>query len=78
MARPSLGFPNLLCPHCLVFERPVGKALIMGPVLYGADFEQRPRDAGFEVDANDHVRHLSADEVARYGLDPDEILYACT
>jgi SAM-dependent methyltransferase len=88
--------------------RPGGSALIMGPVeydrpatfedptitspaaravafgqsdhvrLYGADFDQRLRDAGFMVDANRYGGQLSADEVARYGLARDEILYVCT
>jgi SAM-dependent methyltransferase len=88
--------------------RPGGTALIMGPVeyerpttyedpsivspraraaafgqsdhvrLYGADFEQRLRDAGFDVDANRYASHLAPEKVERAGLDRDEILYVCT
>jgi SAM-dependent methyltransferase len=88
--------------------RPGGSALIMGPVdydrpqtyedptivnprarvaafgqsdhvrLYGADFDQRLRAAGFEVDANRYAEQLPSDEVVRHGLDRHEIIYVCT
>jgi SAM-dependent methyltransferase len=46
--------------------------------LYGADFEQRLRDAGFDVDASRYATHLAPEKVERCGLDRDEILYVCT
>jgi SAM-dependent methyltransferase len=88
--------------------RPGGRALIMGPVeyersttyedpsivsptaraaafgqsdhvrVYGADFEQRLRDAGFDVDASRYATQLPSETVERCGLDRDEILYVCT
>ena len=86
---------------------PGGSALIMGPVeydrprtyedsaivspraraaafgqsdhvrVYGADFEQRLRDAGFDVEALRYGQHLSAHEIGHFGLDRDEIIYVC-
>jgi SAM-dependent methyltransferase len=88
--------------------RPGGSALIMGPVeydrprtyedraivgpraramafgqsdhvrVYGADFEQRLERAGFGVDPLRYGQRLSEDEVKRFGLDPDEIIYVCS
>lgn len=87
--------------------RPGGSALIMGPVeydrpetyedptitspaarmaafgqsdhvrLYGADFDERLRGAGFEVDPNRYAQKLPSDQAVHYGLDRDEILYVC-
>lgn len=87
--------------------RPGGSALIMGPVeydrpttyedpsivtpraraiafnqsdhvrIYGADFEDRLAAAGFAVDALAYARQLSADDITRFGLDRDELIYVC-
>jgi SAM-dependent methyltransferase len=88
--------------------RPGGTALIMGPVeydrsetyedpsivspraravafnqsdhvrIYGADFDDRLRAAGFALDANRYAQSLSDQEINRYGLDREEIIYVCT
>ena len=46
--------------------------------VYGADFDQRLRAAGFEVVANRYAEQLSSDAVVRHGLDRNEIIYVCT
>jgi SAM-dependent methyltransferase len=45
--------------------------------LYGADFDDRLRAAGFQVDASRYASR-AGERVARYGLHHDEMLYACT
>ncbi len=42
---------------------------------YGADYPERVRAAGFAVEAHAVRELFSAEEVARYGLDPDEIWF---
>jgi SAM-dependent methyltransferase len=44
--------------------------------LYGADFDDRLRAAGFEVDANRYALSLGG-RTARYGLHQDETIYVC-
>jgi SAM-dependent methyltransferase len=46
--------------------------------VYGADFEQRLREPGFEVDALRYGQRFSENEISRFGLDRDEIIYVCT
>ncbi|MGD9976482.1 MAG: class I SAM-dependent methyltransferase [Bacteroidales bacterium] len=45
--------------------------------LYGRDYGERLRRAGFMVDENDFVKTLPASLVERYALPKDEILYVC-
>lgn len=45
--------------------------------IYGADFDQRLRDAGFDLDANRYARAIPEPDRSRYGLNPKEILYIC-
>ena len=45
---------------------------------YGWDYPQRLREAGFQVLEDDFVKTLSPEEVKRYGLPADEIIYFCT
>lgn len=44
--------------------------------LYGADFDDRLRASGFEVDANRYGLSLNG-RATRYGLDRHEVLYVC-
>ncbi len=43
--------------------------------LYGRDYAQRLKSAGFDVLEDDFVKQLSVAEVERYALPKDEILY---
>lgn len=45
--------------------------------LYGRDYGNRLRNAGFIVDENDYVKTLPSNLVERYALPKDEILYVC-
>jgi SAM-dependent methyltransferase len=45
--------------------------------LYGADFPERLREAGFEVTVDRWVRGLDPSLVQRYGLFPLEDMYVC-
>lgn len=45
--------------------------------LYGRDYPERLRSAGFEVVEDDYVMTLSEEVVARYALPKDEIIYLC-
>ena len=45
--------------------------------LYGRDFADRLRAAGFEVEVDPWVRSLPAAEIERYGLFPQEDMYVC-
>jgi SAM-dependent methyltransferase len=45
--------------------------------LYGADYVDRLREAGFRVDVKDYVRRFSAEEIQKYRLDAaDKLFYA--
>jgi SAM-dependent methyltransferase len=44
----------------------------------GADYPDRLRDAGLRVEVIDYADELSADERARYAIEPGEIFYLCT
>ena len=46
--------------------------------VYGADFDDRLRAAGFEVDANRYAQALGADATERHGLQRDEVIYVCS
>jgi SAM-dependent methyltransferase len=45
--------------------------------LYGRDYPERLRKSGFEVIEEDYVKHFSEEEIERYRLDREEILYIC-
>jgi SAM-dependent methyltransferase len=46
--------------------------------IYGADFDDRLREAGFTVDANRYARSLPDAVIERHGLLEDEIVYVCS
>jgi Methyltransferase domain len=46
--------------------------------IYGADFEDRLRQAGFEVEPSRYGRSLGDPTMRRYGLLGDEIIYVCS
>ena len=43
--------------------------------LYGNDFAERLREAGFEVEDVDYAARLTAEERSRYALTEDHIYY---
>jgi hypothetical protein len=43
--------------------------------LYGRDYADRLKQAGFEVEENKLVNELNAELVQRYALPKDEVLY---
>lgn len=45
---------------------------------YGLDFNDRLRNTGFIVNLSDFAAHLAPEEVRLYGLDPHEMITACT
>ena len=45
--------------------------------VYGADFADRLRDAGFDVDVIPFPRELDDDAIRRYGLLPADQIYLC-
>lgn len=45
--------------------------------LYGHDYADRLRMAGFIVKEDDYVKTLSQDMIAKYALPPHEIIYFC-
>jgi SAM-dependent methyltransferase len=44
---------------------------------YGIDYVNRLEKAGFKVTADDFVRKFSDEELCRYGLDKNELIYRC-
>jgi SAM-dependent methyltransferase len=46
--------------------------------LYGADFDARLRQAGFQVAPRQYARELGDETIERYGLIDDEIIYICS
>lgn len=45
--------------------------------MYGLDYKDRLEAAGFKVTVDNFVESFSAEEVKKYGLDPDEYIYFC-
>jgi SAM-dependent methyltransferase len=45
---------------------------------YGADFPDRLRAAGYDVELDRFAQTLGPEAIARHGLDPDEEIVACT
>ena len=45
--------------------------------VYGRDYPERLRAAGFDVSVEDYVESFSASDRERYGLDPVEPIYLC-
>jgi SAM-dependent methyltransferase len=45
--------------------------------IYGQDYAERLRSAGFDVQEDKYVMGLSDAEVKKYALPPDEIIYFC-
>lgn len=46
--------------------------------MYGADYPQRLREAGFEVQACDYASRFASHELNYYGLVPTETIYHCS
>jgi SAM-dependent methyltransferase len=46
--------------------------------LYGKDYPERLRTAGFQVLEDDYVKRLENEKVKRYALPANEIIYFCT
>jgi len=46
--------------------------------IYGRDYAERIRKAGFELTIVDYAQELGPDLCAKYGLIPDDIIYYCT
>lgn len=46
--------------------------------MYGRDYPERLRKAGFKVEAVDYSEILSPEQFDRYRLPPGEIIYACS
>jgi hypothetical protein len=45
--------------------------------IYGRDYGDRLAEAGFDVSEDDFVRTLPANDIARYALSADEIVFVC-
>jgi SAM-dependent methyltransferase len=45
--------------------------------LYGKDYPERLKSAGFVVEVNEFVKILDPDLVTRYALPADEVIYFC-
>lgn len=45
--------------------------------LYGKDYADRLRSAGFEVDENDFVQTLTEDDQKKFALPTDEVIFLC-
>ena len=45
--------------------------------VYGNDYKDRLKNAGFAVDENDYINGFSPAEVFKYGLTPNELIYHC-
>jgi SAM-dependent methyltransferase len=45
--------------------------------IYGQDYPQRLSKAGFRVSEDKFVKNLSKEEIRKYVLPPDEIIYLC-
>ena len=45
--------------------------------LYGKDYPDRLRSAGFEVREDDYVQSLTKEVQERYALPTDEVIYLC-
>jgi SAM-dependent methyltransferase len=46
--------------------------------IYGADFDERLRAAGFAVDESHYGHTVEPSRAARYGFSGDEVIYVCT
>lgn len=45
--------------------------------IYGLDYKDRLKNAGFDVTINDFVNDFTQDEIAKYGFQPNELIYYC-
>ena len=45
---------------------------------YGRDYVDRLREAGFVVEEDHFIERFSSEEIERYGLDKDEVIFLCT
>ncbi len=45
--------------------------------VYGRDYPERLRQVGFHVIEEEYVKHFSDDEIERYRLDREEVIYIC-
>lgn len=46
--------------------------------VYGLDFFDRMKQAGFKIQISNYAASQPLDRVLRYGLDPGELIYICT
>lgn len=46
--------------------------------IYGRDYADRLKSAGFSVKEDDFVKQFSQEQILKFGLDRDEIIYLCT
>jgi len=46
--------------------------------MYGKDYPERLREAGFTVREDNFVKSLSAEEIKRFALPADEVIFYCT
>jgi hypothetical protein len=85
------GTALIMCPVYRSLDRtyedpsivsPGGRLEAFGQIdhvrLYGADFGERLRAAGFQVDENHYAAHLGERAMKRYGVMPEEVIYVCT
>lgn len=47
-------------------------------IMYGKDYNDRLRKAGFKVNEDNYISKFSPDEIFKYGLNPSELIYHCT
>jgi SAM-dependent methyltransferase len=45
--------------------------------IYGRDYVERLKEAGFRVSIDKYVSQLDEIAISLYGLDPDEVIYCC-
>ena len=46
--------------------------------IYGRDYKDRLTSAGFKVKEDDYVKSLSNQEIKKYRLAPDDLIYFCS
>jgi SAM-dependent methyltransferase len=46
--------------------------------IYGRDYKDRLTSAGFKVNEDDYIKSISEQEIKKYRLAPDELIYYCS